>query len=192
MMKHNNTIIAVILFMVVGAFARLIPHMPNFTPVESLTIFGAAYLSKKHWALILSVFVIYVSDFIINNTIARSFFPDVEGIVWFSSYMIYNFVAMALIVLVSSKIITKVNMKNVGVSVLLASIIFFIITNFGSWAGDKSVYSNDMSGLMASFTAGIPFFRNSLLSNVVFTTVIFGSFEMYTSIAARQKTTAEI
>jgi hypothetical protein len=192
MMKHNNTIIAVILFMVVGAFARLIPHMPNFTPVESLTIFGAAYLSKKHWALILSVFLIYVSDFIINNTIARSFFPDVEGIVWFSSYMIYNFVAMALIVLVSSKIITKVNIKNVGVSVLLASIIFFIITNFGSWAGDKSVYSNDMSGLMASFTAGLPFFRNSLLSNVVFTTVIFGSFEMYTSIAARQKTTAEI
>jgi hypothetical protein len=192
MMKHNNTIIAVILFMMVGAFARLIPHMPNFTPVESLTIFGAAYLSKKHWAFILSVFVMYVSDFIINNTIARSFFPDVEGIVWFSNYMLYNFVAMALIVLVSSRIITKVNIKNVGVSVLMASIIFFIITNFGSWAGDKSLYSNDLNGLMASFTAGIPFFRNSLLSNIVFTTVIFGSFEIYTSIAAKQKTTAGI
>jgi len=122
--------------------------------------------------------------------VARSFFPDVQGIVWFSSYMMYNFIAMALIVLVSSKIISKVTIKNVGMSILLASIIFFIITNFGAWADEKSLYSSDFSGLMASFMAGIPFFRNSLLSNIIFTTVIFGSFEIYTSIATRQKSTA--
>jgi len=192
MMKHNNTIIAAILLMMFCAFARLIPHMPNFTPVESLTIFGAAYLSKKHWAFIISVVLLYFSDFIINNTIARSFFPDVQGIVWFSSYMMYNFLAMAMIVIVSSKIISKVTIKNVGVSILLASVIFFIITNFGAWANEKSIYSNDFNGLMASFMAGIPFFRNSLLSNIVFTTVIFGSFEIYTSIAAKQKSTAGV
>lgn len=190
MMNRNHTIIAVILLMTICAFARLIPHMPNFTPVESLTIFGAAYLTKKHWAFFLSVLVIYLSDFIINNTVARSFFPDVHGIVWFSSYMMYNFVAMALIVLVSSKIISKVTFKNVGMSILLASVIFFIITNFGAWVYEKSLYSNDFRGLMASFMAGIPFFRNSLLSNIIFTTVIFGSFEIYKSIATRQKTTA--
>lgn len=190
MMNRNHTIIAVILLMTVCAFARLIPHMPNFTPVESLAIFGAAYLSKKHWAFIISVLVLYFSDFIINNTVARSFFPDVQGIVWFSSYMVYNFIAMALIVLVSSKIISKVTVKNVGMSILFASIIFFIITNFGAWADEKSLYSSDFSGLMASFMAGIPFFRNSLLSNIIFTTVIFGSFEIYTSIATRQKSTA--
>ena len=189
MMNRNHTIIAVILLMTVCAFARLIPHMPNFTPVESLAIFGAAYLSKKHWAFIISVLVLYFSDFIINNTVARSFFPDVQGIVWFSSYMMYNFIAMALIVLVSSKIISKVTIKNVGMSILFASILFFII-NFGSWANEKSLYSSDFSGLMASFMAGIPFFRNSLLSNIIFTTVIFGSFEIYTSIATRQKSTA--
>lgn len=189
-MKHNNTIIAAILLMMICALARLIPHMPNFTPVESLTIFGAAYLSKKHWAFIISVIVLYLSDFIINNTIARSFFPDEQGIVWFSSYMWYNFLAMALIVMVSSRIVSKVNIKNVGVSILLASVIFFIITNFGAWANEKSIYSSDFNGLMASFMAGIPFFRNSLLSNIIFTTAIFGTFEIYKSFAANQKSIA--
>ena len=192
MMKRNNTIIPVILLMVMCAFARLIPHLPNFTPTEGLTIFGAAYLSKKHWAFIASAAVMYLSDFIINNTVARAYFPDVEGIVWISNYMFYNLIAIGLIVVVSSHLLKKMNVLNIGTSVLLSSIIFFIITNFGAWMYENSLYTHDLNGLMASFTAGIPFFRNSLLSNILFTTILFGSFEIFLSIAERYKKTAGI
>ena len=191
-MKHNNTITGFILLALVAALARLLPHIPNFTPVESLTLFSTAYILRKRWAFILSVILLYISDFIINNTIARSFFPDHEGLVWFSQYMIFTVVSMALIVLVSSKLLRKVHVGNVILSVFVASVIFFIVTNFGSWVGEKSIYTRDLSGLMTSFAAGLPFFRSSLISSLLFSTILFGGFEMYQYFASRQKRIAEI
>ena len=179
-MDKNQKLIAVVLLMIAAACARLIPHVPNFTPVESLAVFGAAYLGRKQWAVVLTLVILYLSDFIINNTIARSFFPEVDGLVWFDSYMIYNVLAIVGIVLFSSLILQKVNFKNVMISVLGASVIFFIITNFGSWASEKSIYTNDLSGLLASYTAGLPFFRTSLLSNLVFSGILFGGYEVIT------------
>lgn len=180
-MKSNSKIYTIVLLMIVGAFARLIPHMPNFTPVEGLTIFGAAYLGKKYWAFILPLIVLYISDFIINNTIARPFFTEQEGIIWFSDYMIYGALAIGLIVLISSKLLKVVNFKNVFVSAILASLVFFVISNFGAWAGSTSIYSKDLSGLIATYIAGIPFFRTSLLSSFVFTAILFGSYYMIQS-----------
>ncbi len=191
-MKPNHTLIPVVLLMVICAFARLIPHIPNFTPVESLAIFGAAYLQKRQWAYILPLLLLYVSDFIINNTVARSFFQDQEGIIWFSTYMIYNAVAVGLIVLVSSNLLAKINIKNLTFSVIASSVIFFIITNFGAWADPKSIYSNDMTGLMSSFTAGIPFFRATLMGNILFTIILFGSLEIFKYLAIKQKKVVKI
>lgn len=185
-MDKNQKLITVVLLMVVGAFARLIPHIPNFTPIESLTIFGAAYLGRKQWAIVAPLVILYISDFIINNTVARSFFPDVEGIVWFDSYMIFNVLAIIAIVLFSSSILQKVNIKNILISILGASVIFFIITNFGSWASEKSIYTNDLSGLLTSYTAGLPFFRTSLLSNLVFSGILFGSYEIIIRLVRRK------
>lgn len=177
-MDKNQKLIAVVLLMIAGASARLIPHVPNFTPVESLTVFGAAYLGRKHWAIILPLVILYISDFIINNTIARSFFSEVDGLVWFDSYMIYNALAVIGIVLFSKVILRKITFRNVFVSVLGASIIFYIFTNFGSWASEKSIYSHDLSGLLSSYIAGLPFFQTSLLSNLVFSGILFGSYEI--------------
>ena len=191
-MKHTNSITGFILLALVAALARLIPHIPNFTPVESLTLFSTAYILRKRWAFVLSVTLLYISDFIINNTVARSFFPDHEGLVWFSQYMIFTVVAMALIVLVSSKFLRKINVGNVILSVLIASVIFFIVTNFGSWVVEKSIYTRDLNGLMTSFAAGLPFFRSSLISNLLFSTILFGGFEMYQYFAYGQKRITEV
>lgn len=191
-MKHTNSITGFILLALVAALARLIPHIPNFTPVESLTLFSTAYILRKRWAFVLSVTLLYISDFIINNTVARSFFPDHEGMVWFSQYMIFTVVAMAMIVLVSSKFLRKINVGNVILSVLIASVIFFIVTNFGSWVGEKSIYTRDLNGLMTSFAAGLPFFRSSLISNLLFSAILFGGFEMYQYFASGQKRITEV
>ena len=191
-MKHTNSITGFILLALVAALARLIPHIPNFTPVESLTLFSTAYILRKRWAFVLSVTLLYISDFIINNTVARSFFPDHEGMVWFSQYMIFTVVAMAMIVLVSSKFLRKINVGNVILSVLIVSVIYFIVTNFGSWVGEKSIYTRDLNGLMTSFAAGLPFFRSSLISNLLFSAILFGGFEMYQYFASGQKRITEV
>lgn len=186
LMSASNKFIPVIILMLIGALARLIPHIPNFTPTESIAIFGAAYLGRKYWTVIVPLIILYLTDLIINNTVARSFFTAHEGIVWYDSYMIYNALAIIAIVLLSSQLLKKITVINVLLSVVSASVIFFLITNYGSWASEKSIYPSDFSGLMMSYTAGLPFFRSSLVGNLVFTTILFGSYEIIKSLVTRR------
>ncbi len=181
-MERSNKVLLVILIMFVFAFSRLIPHIPNFTPSEGIAIFGAAYLGKKYLAVILPLFFIYITDFIINNTVARDYFTNTDGIVWFSNYMIFNAIALILIVLISNKLLIKVNFKNVFLSALTASFLFFIVSNFGVLFSSTSIYSKDISGLLQCYVAGLPFFRNSLLSTLFFTSIIFSSYYIITAL----------
>ncbi|MBK8054058.1 MAG: hypothetical protein IPK35_12510 [Saprospiraceae bacterium] len=183
-MKTNNKMIVVVLLMIIGAFSRLIPHVPNFTPTEGITIFGVAFLGRKYLSIILPCVLIYLTDFVINNTVARSFFTEVEGTVWFSNYMIFNVISLVLVVFTTSIILKKINIVSVALAAILASVIFYVITNFGALFSPASLYTKDFSGLMQSYLAGLPFFRTSLFSNLMFTTIIFGSYYIINSISA--------
>ena len=67
--------------------------------------------------------------------------------------------------------------KNVILSALSGSILFFLITNFGVWLTSGGFYPMTFEGLLTSYAAGIPFFQNSLLGDLVFTGALFGSYE---------------
>lgn len=180
-MKSNQKLILVALLMIIGAFSRLIPHLPNFTPTEGITIFGVAYLGRKYLTVIIPLILMYLTDFIINNTTARVYFTEQEGIVWFSNYMIFNVISLVLIVFLTSHLLKKVNFKNVFLSAISASVVFYLVSNFGSLFSATSLYTKDFNGLMQSYVAGLPFFRTSLLSNLFFTSIIFGSYYLINS-----------
>jgi len=189
-MKSNKNIALVILFLIIGACARWIPHLPNFTPTEALALFGAAHLSKRYLAILLPLLLWYISDFVLNNTILRSFYTETEGTIWFSNYMIYNAVAIVFIVLLGRKLLQKVTAGNVVLASITSSIMFFLVTNFGSWAHGASFYTRDFSGLMASYMAGLPFFATSMLSTLLFSGILFGSFHLISSMIYGIKKTA--
>ena len=54
---------------------------------------------------------------------------------------------------------------------LLSSVAFFVITNLGAWLSSP-LYPKNFVGLTECFIAAIPFFRNTLLGNLVFITAI--------------------
>jgi len=54
----------------------------------------------------------------------------------------------------------------------LSAVWFFLLTNFGAWLGNE-IYAPTMNGLMQAYVAGIPFFRNTLLSSVLFTLLAY-------------------
>lgn len=190
-MNNKTNIFLAIVLIVVGACARLIPHIPNFSPTESIAIFGAAYLGRNWLSFIVPVITMYFTDLVINNTIARQFFPDHEGVVLWSNYMIFNIIAIVLIVLLAQKLLQQINAKNVLISVLSASIIFFLVTNLGVLWSPASIYTKDLSGLFTSYAAGLPFFRTTLLSNLLFSGVIFGSMYLLTSMLKSKIQTAK-
>lgn len=178
-MKPNIQTAGVLTIIIVGILTRVIPHMPNFAPVEGLTLFGAAYFKRKEFAYLLPILLLYLSDLIINNTTARIYFTENEGVVWFSNYMIYSFASMILITLIGRLLLKKIAATHVIVSALTASIIFFLISNFGIWVHSTSFYSKDLNGLMTAYIAGLPFLRTSVISTLLFTSILFGAYEWF-------------
>ena len=58
---------------------------------------------------------------------------------------------------------------------LASSVLFFVISNFGSWL---AFYPRTLDGLIDCYVKAIPFFRYTLASNALFTLVLFGGFAL--------------
>lgn len=66
--------------------------------------------------------------------------------------------------------------KVVGLS-LIGAICFFVITNFGVWILG-SMYPKTPAGLIECYVAGIPFFRNTVSSTLLYSAALFGTYEL--------------
>lgn len=160
-------------FVFLAALSRLLPHPPNFTPIGSMALFGAAYFSRKYLAFLVPILAFWVSDLALNNVVYAAYF---ETFSWFSPALLWSCAAMVLIVVIGRHFLKKINMTTLIGSSLLASVVFFLLSNFGVWASG-TMYPMNFGGLMACFAAGIPFFGNTVAGNLVYTALLFGGFE---------------
>ena len=65
------------------------------------------------------------------------------------------------------------------IGTVLASVLFFFITNFAVWFG-TNMYTKDLAGLINCYIAGIPFYRNTLMGDLFFTGLLAGGYELIT------------
>jgi hypothetical protein len=65
----------------------------------------------------------------------------------------------------------------IAATTLLGSCLFFAVTNFALWAAGTS-YPRTAAGLAACYVAAIPFFRNSLLGDATYATILFGAWAL--------------
>lgn len=177
--ESKKTLVISGLFILFGAFSRLFTFFPNFSALESLALFGGAYIAMKYLAILIPLAAMFLSDLVINNTIARPFFPDHEGLVIFSDYMIWNTIAIILIVMLGRLFLKKMNLLNGVLGILGATAIFWIISNIGAWLS-SGLFPLTFAGMIENFVFAIPFLKNSLLGNFAFGILLFGSFELLT------------
>ena len=155
----------VLTLMVFGAaFARLIPHPPNFAPIAAMALFGGAYFNKKAFAFAIPLIAMFLTDAIIG----------------FYSYAWIVYLSFALIVVLGILMLKKVSLKNLIIASVTASVSFFAITNFGVWALG-TLYPKTPSGLMESYIAAIPFLQYSVVGDLFFVGLIFGVYELIKS-----------
>lgn len=154
-----------------AAFSRIIPHMPNFSPLGAIGLFGAAYFSKKWQAFIVPIAATWLSDLFINNVIYAQYYPSFT---WFYEGFYWQYGAYLLIVLFGLVLYKKVSLSLTLVGALGSSLIFFLVSNFGCWPA----YPQTFDGLMACYAAGIPFLKGTLLGDLFYTGVLFGSYEI--------------
>lgn len=160
-----------------AALSRLLPHPVNFTPVGGMALFGAAYFTKKYWAFIVPLAAMFLSDLLINNVMYPILYPEYyNGFVLMTPGWYYIYGAFAVIGAMGLGMLKKIKWPLVIGSSLMASIIFFLMTNFGVWASG-TMYPMNFAGLMASYTAGLPFFLNTVVGDLFYVSVLFGGFE---------------
>ncbi|MEZ5056063.1 MAG: DUF6580 family putative transport protein [Saprospiraceae bacterium] len=156
-----------------AALSRLLPHPPNFTPIGGMALFGAAYFGRKSFALVIPFVALWISNLILDNVVYGQYY---DGFVWFSNPMV--FVSFAAIVLLGWFMLKKQSVTNILGSSLAASVLFFLISNFGTWLSDiGNLYTNDIAGLITCYVAGLPFFWNTLAGDLFYVGVLFGSWQ---------------
>ncbi len=145
------------------AMFRFVPHPPNVTPVAAMALFAGAYFSNRALALIIPLAAMALSDMVLG----------------FHSTVWYVYAGVMLTVLIGSAL-QRFSILRVGVAAILASLLFFIITNFGAWL-HHDMYPQNIVGLLQSYIAGLPFLRNSLIANLIFSYLVFYGFNRFLS-----------
>lgn len=177
-MKNKELLLASALILI-GFIYRILPlNVPNVTPIAAMALLGGLYLNKKWMAFLVPLAALFASDLILNNTVSRVFFPDRTGFIVFADYMLWTYAAFALTVVLGFALMKSKGMTKILLGGFSASILFFLLTNFGTWL-TAGIYPKNAAGLSACFGAAIPFFRSTLIGNMVFITLTVGSVEFY-------------
>lgn len=159
-----NTRFATLTVLVLAAAAtRLLPHPPNATPIAAMALFGAAHFTDRRAALLVPLLAMALSDLALGYGIHPTL-----------PFVYASFLAIAGLGFLLRKRVSPATV--IGAS-LASSILFFAITNLGVWAM-SSFYPPTWEGLVACYTAAIPFFRNTLAGDLVYTAVLFGGFAL--------------
>jgi len=161
------------LMVLLAAFSRLLPHPSNFAPIGAIALFGAAYFSQRIIAFVIPIISMWLSDLVINNVIYAQYF---DHFVWFYQGFYWTYGSFILIGLLGLLVLKRIKIQNIFMASIFASIIFFLISNFGVWVS-TTMYPHNFSGLIACYTAGLPFFKNTLLGDLAYTGILFGVFE---------------
>ncbi len=160
-MKKENTIrlITLLGLVIIGVFARLIDHPANVSPIAAIALFSGAMFADKRLAFTVPIAAMILSDAFIG----------------FHSLALVVYLSFALCVFVGWALIKRNNIKNVVIASLAGSLVFFILTNLAYWL---AYYPITIEGLVSCYTAALPFFRNALIGNLVYSAVLFGGFAL--------------
>ena len=161
------------IIILLAAFTRIMPHPPNFSPMAAIGLFGAAHFAKKWQAFFIPLIGIWVSDLVINNYVYSS---SSSNFVWFYSGFYWQYISYILIIFAGLFIFNRgISLTNMFGGMISSSGIFFLVSNFGVWAGG-TMYPKNFGGLITCYAAGVPFIHNTIISDVLFTTVLFGTY----------------
>lgn len=151
----------IIAVFILGLLSRLIPHVPNFTPVIAIALFSGAYLNKKYSLWVpLSLYVI--SDLIMG----------------LHEVVLFTWGSIVLIAVLGLALRKHRTFKNSLLYTLLSAVLFFIITNFGVWLGGW--YPHTFQGFIQCYTLAIPFFRVSLIAALCYMTLFTVAYNLAT------------
>lgn len=171
---NTNRTIFVTMLIVLAVVSRLIPHPPNFAAVGAVGLFAGASLQHRWLSILIPLTGMFLSDLVI-------------GLHWMSLVI---YAAMSLYVVAGWWAGPNIEPRKLVAASLFGSIAFFVVTNFACWL---TMYELSWNGFVTCYVAAVPFFQDTLASDLVFGTVLFSALkagELKLPNVRLQKTTA--
>lgn len=155
------------------AATRFLPHPPNFACLGALGLFAGCYFAGRK-AFFVPALALLLSDVI-------GHWAGIPGMGFYNPMvMAATYLGVTLSVPVGRWLQSGALKWKVPAGALVASTLFFLISNLGVWMGPW--YPTSMSGLLACFTNAIPFYGYTLAGNVIFASIMFGAYEFSRSV----------
>ena len=140
----------------------------GFSPVLAIALFSGYVFKKNEGLFMLPLLSLLLSDLFIQLLYQQGVFdyPGIYGGQW------KNYLLLLSATLLGALIRGR-SYRALTLGALAAPSFFFLLSNFMVWlSSSETIYAKTIGGLVTCYTAGLPFYRNSLLGTFVFLPVI--------------------
>lgn len=132
------------------AASRFVPHPPNFTSLIALSFYMPVIFGRKFIPVLMICFMFTDLIIGIHNTV------------------LFTWGSVLIIGLMSIHFKNGISKRILGS--LAGAIIFYLISNFGVWI--LGAYEYSLKGIIECYTLALPFFTHTVISTLVFASVI--------------------
>jgi hypothetical protein len=180
------------IIVLLAVISRFIPHLPNFAPITALAIFAAANMEWKKafgitfaarfisdifigfvsWPMMVAIYASHLVGILFGVWIKRS-----GGVIPESRVQPRGIRNPVFTILDpgSEAGMTHRRWFKIVASSLGASLVFFLVTNFAFLYAE---YPHTWSGILLSYTNGLPFIKGTLFGDLSYTVALFGAYEL--------------
>lgn len=174
--KHNWVIGTVLIALAAGMKVLTFPHSIN--PIIAISLFSGAIIRDRKWAFFLPIMAMFASDLMLE------IFSITQG--FYGLGQIGNYAAL-LFVTALGFLMKKPNIKNVAGLSIAGSLLFFFLSNTNCYFFDfTDFYGKGVNGWLACLTAGIPFLRNGMLIDLMFSGILFTAYYYFILFNSKQ------
>lgn len=149
------------------AIFRVIPHVPNFTPVLACALFAGATFENKKVGIITLLSSLFISDILLEVLYGYGF----------HSLMIPIYLTILLINQIGIKLQDKITLKNMALFSIMGSSLFFVLSNLFVFL--EGGYSYTFNGFINCYIMALPFYSYQIMGDLFYNFIIFGAYILF-------------
>lgn len=139
----------------------------GFSPFIAIALFSGMIIRDRGISFLLPLLSVFISDAVIHVLFKQGLFP-------YAGFYDGQWKQYAILMLCTLMgLVLKGNSyRSLLIGAIGAPTVFFLVSNFNVWLSQEVIYSQDFNGLMACYTAALPFYKNALIATIVFLPII--------------------
>ncbi len=180
MSQNKSNILIGAALVVLAAILKVTTFPHSVNPIIAISLFSGAIISNKKMAFVLPLFAMLVSDILLDVLSIAPGFYGMGQIGNYASLLFVTFIGFQM---------KKINAVSVLGFSIASSLIFFILSNTNSYFFENfSTYGSGFQGWVNCMIAGIPFVKNSLVTDLCFSIVLFGTYQLAGKLSEKSAT----